>query len=1072
MKIVKKDIIENIEGSYYNRGVEDYNEKKVMEYKVEEESAVELLLTAVVNENNGIKYKQKIIVVKDKKDIYIDGKCSCPIGYNCRHIVAVCLQYLDDLEGNNVKQIKPVVEDDSSLDDWLSLLKTEELDNLKPQNEYFLVYRLFNSDNRYYKDELQFFKAKVLKNGSISQGSYLDKLKIGNQHSYQELKNSDDMEILSVGSALFTDSRYRNKNIVLDGKLGAILIKEMIKTKRCFFDDNKHPLTFSKELFKVEFEFTLHKGVYTLKSSIDTNIYKVVDSSPSLVIDTLTNIVYEMEMEDSLYKQLTHAPKIDKTKIGYVYSSIGQAIPTIELKAPKAIKTVQLDIKPTPQLHLKYTKNESGKSFNSFYIDFKYDEYILNYEPQNEIHSIYKDNSKIELKRDLAFENSVRRTIEALGFNLHIIENNLTVKLTDLNKQAQLKVWKQFLHSDILELEKEGWIIEYDEEFDLKFETDSTIVVDSEDKNGWFHLSFNFEFNGISQPIAPLVIGIVEEFDDFENMPQFINIEVAENHFIEVPTQQMKPIIKTIIELLDKQDKNGKIKVSSFDAHLIDFSDEDIKWRGSKDILNISKKLKNFKGIEKVEPSEVLNAELRDYQQDGLNWLHFLFEFNFAGILADDMGLGKTIQTLAHLSKLKEDGKLTAPSLIIMPTSLIANWKNEAKKFTPNLSVLSLHGTERAQRFGEIKNNDILLTTYPLIVRDKEIFDEYEFTYIILDEAQKIKNPKTKMTLAIKTLKSKHRLALSGTPIENHLGELWSIYSFLMPGFLDTLSFFKKYYQLPIEKEKDFEKQTLLNKRVKPFMIRRTKEKVAHELPAKTEIIKYTQFEDKQSKLYESIRVTMEKKVREAVSTKGLGSSHITILDALLKLRQVCCDPSLLSIEEAKRVHESAKLALFLDLIDELLEEGRKILVFSQFTTMLAIIEEKVKERNINYSKLTGSTKDREGAIDKFTKGGADMFLISLKAGGVGLNLVEADTVIHYDPWWNPAVENQATDRAYRIGQTKAVFVYKLIVENTIEQKILDMQKKKQALQDGIYDNNKQQEDVKFSGDELLELLK
>ena len=357
------------------------------------------------------------------------------------------------------------------------------------------------------------------------------------------------------------------------------------------------------------------------------------------------------------------------------------------------------------------------------------------------------------------------------------------------------------------------------------------------------------------------------------------------------------------------------------------------------------------------------------------------------------------------------------------------------------------------------------------MTRDEEVFSNHSFYYIILDEAQKIKNPKTKMAIALKNIKSEYRLALSGTPIENHLGELWSIFSFLMPGFLDTLSFFRKYYQLPVEKDHNFERQNLLNRRIKPFMIRRTKEKVADELPAKSEIVKYTQFDAKQSRLYESIRVTMEKKVREAVKEKGLGSSHITILDALLKLRQVCCDPSLLKLKEAQKVKESAKLELFLDLIDELMQEGRKVLVFSQFTSMLAILEKSIQSKSIPYSKLTGSTRKREEAIEKFTKGDADIFLISLKAGGVGLNLVEADTVIHYDPWWNPAVENQATDRAYRIGQTKAVFVYKLIVENTIEQKILELQKKKQAIQESVYDENKQQEDIKFSGNELLELL-
>jgi len=407
-----------------------------------------------------------------------------------------------------------------------------------------------------------------------------------------------------------------------------------------------------------------------------------------------------------------------------------------------------------------------------------------------------------------------------------------------------------------------------------------------------------------------------------------------------------------------------------------------------------------------------------------------------------------------------------------MPTSLIANWKNEVKKFTQNLEVLSLHGNDRAIKFAKISEYDLILTTYPLIVRDQEKFIKEKFAYIILDEAQKIKNHKTKMAIALKTFHSEHKLALSGTPIENHLGELWSIFSFLMPGFLDTNSFFREYYQLPIEKEHNFERQNILNRRIKPFIIRRTKERVAKELPAKTEIVKYTQFGDKQAKLYESIRVTMEKKVQEAVTTKGIGSSHITILDALLKLRQVCCDPTLLKIKEAQKIKESAKLELFLDLIDELLQEGRKILVFSQFTSMISIIEEKFKSKKIVYSKLTGATRKRETVIEEFTSGKSDIFLISLKAGGVGLNLTQADTVIHYDPWWNPAVENQATDRAYRIGQDKAVFVYKLIVENSIEQRILELQKKKKELQDGIYDNNQQQEDIKFGGSELMELLK
>jgi len=479
--------------------------------------------------------------------------------------------------------------------------------------------------------------------------------------------------------------------------------------------------------------------------------------------------------------------------------------------------------------------------------------------------------------------------------------------------------------------------------------------------------------------------------------------------------------------------------------------------------------LTDFDGIQKVDIPKNLNADLREYQEDGISWLNFLYEYNFSGILADDMGLGKTLQMLAHLQNLKEKGVLTKPSLIIMPTSLIGNWKSEANKFTPNLNILSLYGSNRFELLKDIKNYDIILTTYQLASKDEEILQEEDFLYIILDEAQKIKNPRTKMARSIKSFNSDYRVALSGTPIENHLGELWSIFSFLMPGFLSSLTLFKRYYQNPIEKENNFERQHILNNKIKPFMLRRTKDNVIDELPDKTEIIKYVQFNPAQIKLYESIRVAMEKEVRDMIIKKGIASSHITILDALLRLRQVCCDPSLLKNREDEDLIESAKLELFLELVEELLEEGRKILVFSQFTSMLKIIENHLIKRDVKYSKLIGSTKNRDAVIDKFRNGESDIFLISLKAGGVGLNLVEADTVIHYDPWWNPAVENQATDRAYRIGQTKAVFVYKLIVQNSIEEKIIELQNKKKGLQDNLYNVSK---DEKLNSKELLDLLK
>jgi len=440
----------------------------------------------------------------------------------------------------------------------------------------------------------------------------------------------------------------------------------------------------------------------------------------------------------------------------------------------------------------------------------------------------------------------------------------------------------------------------------------------------------------------------------------------------------------------------------------------------------------------------------------------------FVGILADDMGLGKTLQTLSLLSYLKENNRLKKPSLLVMPTSLIFNWKDEIKKFCSNLNYLEIYGNSRHDKFKEIKNYDLILTTYPLIPRDIEELKKYEYEYIILDESQKIKNPKTKLYKAIKELKSDYKLALSGTPIENNLEELWSVFSFLMPGFLLDLKSFKNYYQKPIEKENNMQRMQILRKRITPFILRRTKELVAKELPQKTEIIKYATFSPKEAKLYEAIRVAMEKRVKDAVASQGLNRSHITILDALLKLRQVCCNPKLLKINEAKSIKESAKLELLMDLLDKLLKEKRRVLIFSQFTSMIELIEESLNSQNIAYVKLTGSTRNREEVLKDFKRGKADIFLISLKAGGVGLNITEADTVIHYDPWWNPAVENQATDRAYRIGQTKAVFVYKLIVKDTIEQKILELQAKKKSLQDSIYSDKKET----FDANSLLELFK
>jgi SNF2 family DNA or RNA helicase len=402
----------------------------------------------------------------------------------------------------------------------------------------------------------------------------------------------------------------------------------------------------------------------------------------------------------------------------------------------------------------------------------------------------------------------------------------------------------------------------------------------------------------------------------------------------------------------------------------------------------------------------------------------------------------------------------------VLPTSLVHNWCEEARRFAPGLRVLSLHGSQRKDRFDEIAEHDLVLTTYALLWRDHEALARHHYHLLILDEAQFVKNASTKSATAIRELQARHRLCLTGTPLENHLGELWSLFDFLLPGFLGTQKDFAKRWRTPIEKGGDTVRRDLLARRIRPFMLRRRKDEVAKELPAKTMIVRSVELDGAQRDLYETVRAAMQDKVREAISQQGLGRSHIVVLDALLKLRQVCCDPRLVKLAKASTIKGSAKLELLLSMLPDLIEEGRRVLLFSQFTGMLSLIAAAVEKAGIAYVTLTGDTTDRATPVRRFQAGEVPLFLISLKAGGVGLNLTAADTVIHYDPWWNPAAENQATDRAHRLGQDKPVFVYKLIVAGSIEEKIVLLQDKKAALADGILSEDATVA-VKFSADDL-----
>jgi SNF2 family DNA or RNA helicase len=499
---------------------------------------------------------------------------------------------------------------------------------------------------------------------------------------------------------------------------------------------------------------------------------------------------------------------------------------------------------------------------------------------------------------------------------------------------------------------------------------------------------------------------------------------------------------KGLSPVLDDLNTKNKIPLNQYYFLYRQMERQGLKIRQDEKLEGILNRLSGKETVEDLELSREINRLLRPYQREGINWMNFLAQTGFGGILADDMGLGKTLQALSLIAHtLKE-----YPSMVVCPTSLIYNWKEEVEKFYPHLKAMPVYGTkeERRETIENWKDADILITSYAVLQRDIELYEDKVFDYVILDEAQNIKNAETRNAMSVKKLQSRFRFVLTGTPIENSLSELWSIFDFIMPGYLPNRSRFKKGYEKPIESGNTFALEKLKN-RVRPFILRRLKKDVLKELPEKMEEQLSCELNENQKKLYLSILGAMQEKLRNTVREKGFENSKIEILSALTKLRQVCCHPAL--IGEEKGNLQSAKMELLLELLEEAMGSGRKVLLFSQFVSMLQIIEKELIRRRIGYEFLHGGSRNRMDIVKRFNENpDTAVFLLSLKAGGTGLNLTSADIVIHYDPWWNPAAEEQAADRCYRMGQENKVNVYRLITRGTIEEKIMKLQERKKDL--------------------------
>ncbi|CAA0096786.1 Uncharacterised protein [BD1-7 clade bacterium] len=1107
-------MLANFDAGAITRGRHYFETNKVVSWEWLEEDSI---LRGKVRGSGQRLYVQNVDLIIFAEEGEIFGDCSCPVGYNCKHVVALILQSQGhdiSAPGANApqKSARAAQNTPDALTQWQTLLDSHcahSVNDFAAKTEH-IVYRLV----RGYRDQWQLRvdrSRRLVKGGWGAVGSVsIDSLAAGyGRPSYA--KEIDGVIARLMQQMMRVEyGQFDYDTLIPKGALGASLMEKLLESGRLYVEGlSEYPVTRAVDS-TASFHWDQHNGNYRLcidilpegsDTPLDENEVMLFKTSPPAYLQAQKNQAgfVHTTLDAPIFNAIDSLPPLTEKEAQAFSRQLFSEYREVSLPPPVEIGIQRYEGDSTPVLMLSTTQ-KNGKTLNYCRLNIRYGSCLL--EPEISAADdmrLYQDDEDNDwlIDRDVDVERSYTRKLLDMGMvqvpaavlgggqglgkgksqgaseSDHVLDRDWFFMPT--SDHHHIKQWQVFLREGISELEALDWQIQHDPSFSLKFASSDLSRGQINGRGDWFTVALDLKIGRQKVALLPLVLQWITE--NTLRSPDDMLLEHKPNEWITISKSVAQPIVDTLVELHSGHtlDEHGRLQLPRVQAPSAFYLEEALKvqnpefsFTGGKRLRDLATQLTHFDGIHVQPIPAALNAELRPYQHDGVNWLGFIAQFGFGGILADDMGLGKTLQTLTHLLIEKTAGRLKTPALVVAPTSLLSNWKREAERFAPDLRVAISHGIDRVGGSINAKHCDLIVTSYSLLVRDEAALGGIHWHAVVLDEAQMIKNPVSQTAQVARGLKAQYRLCLTGTPIENHLGELWSLFHFLMPAFLGSQPSFNSMFRKPIENDASTKRQQELNRRVRPFMLRRTKIEVAAELPPKTEIIKSVTLGEAQARLYETVRVAMEDKIAKLMKAKGLASSRIEMLDALLKLRQSCCDPQLLKIPSAQKVKQSAKRELLMTLLPELVEEGRRILVFSQFTSMLSLIEQDLNQRDIGYTKLTGQTRKRDDAIARFQQGDVPVFLISLKAGGVGLNLTEADTVIHYDPWWNPAAENQATDRAHRIGQDKPVFVYKLITENTVEEKILALQQKKQAMADALYADG---ENVGFSADELLGLF-
>ncbi|NAS19391.1 serine/threonine protein phosphatase [Clostridium butyricum] len=990
-------------------------------------------------------YIRSHVAINTKKSQIVFNDCNCKYGYYsdeiCKHVAAIILLYIS--ESRREEKEEKILHDNMGV----NLINYVKVFNAPKENIKLEVFmdKYKNSDAYDISFKIGQSRMYVLKNlkDFIYARLNNDDLEFGKGFTYspssQKFSKTDEEICRYIEEFVSVAMRSNYSDFIVKGKymyisdIGLRKFLEINTGKEITLNDEK--FTVLKEDIPIKFKLNKGNDKYMLKLD-DKNVFCLTPRNDVYLfngkiylpsqnqIKTITPILQFISQYNTV--EFKEENKAD------LFNNIVSRIESCgnEVVLDKKIDNI-ISEKLNVQFKLDYKKKKMVLD-----VDLKYGNEVVKFYNQSDIKEkiIIRDNNK---------EQDILNTLDELNF-----EYNNKQFVFEGNEEDLYN----FIKEDYKKLEPFGDIYYSDRLKEKKVYINPKITagINTSDND---YLEFKFQIEDINPAEYKNILEALNERRKY--------YKLKDDSFISLENEELGDFLR-LVDNMDNKNKDGKINIGRNKAVVLNnyIKDKKLDFIEGTDIIeDISKKLYNLKKIKFKVPKN-LNAELRKYQITGFNWFKNLSYLGFGGILADEMGLGKTIQTIAFL--LSEKNKTT---LIVAPTSLIYNWKNEFYKFAPSMKIGIVHGLkdERSEVLKNFKNYDVILTTYGTLRNDEEEYKSIKFDYCILDEGQNIKNPVAQNTTSVKNINAENRFVLTGTPIENNLIELWSIFDFLMPGYLDSVNTFKNKF---VNKN---DSVIELQKYIKPFMLRRLKKDVIKELPEKIEKNHYVELAKEQKKLY----VSYVNDIKEKMESEEFKDDKITIFSYLTKLRQLCLDPSVIYDNYKGKNSKSDEL---ISILHDYIEDNHKILVFSQFTSVLKNISNKLDEEKINHMYLDGSVNasKRLELVQEFNENkNIKVFLISLKAGGTGLNLTSADIVVHFDPWWNPAVEEQATDRAHRIGQKNIVQVIKLISEGTIEDKIINMQEEKKKLINDVIDSSYTSENVlkSLSSDELKSLF-